>query len=339
MEYALNQKTFEVRELFNPKLTESGSYYYYILEKRGISHKEALRRIGVRAYFCGVKDRNATTKQWFCTFEKIDDVNEDDFKIKFRGSANERIHVGKHKGNAFSVRVKLSDNEKNIIKKFKAKDELVCNYFGEQRFSQNTKKIVHALEEKDYEQALKIFLTEKSKFDSEKSSTIKKLVSDNWGKWKELLEMDEIKGTGKVVLFEFLEKNPKNFSEAFHYTEEKSTKTLIKAAQAMRFNEELSKLAKKKKPNNIEAQILGQIFPIGASKAFPRNLLIAPTEFEKNFRKSGIDRKTFFIAEKFRAKAKEQNEFLLEFELMRGSYATVFLKFLDSWLKNKVNKG
>ncbi|MFA6065199.1 MAG: tRNA pseudouridine(13) synthase TruD [archaeon] len=339
MNFVLTPESFEVRELFNPQLKPTGHYLYYLLEKKGISHKEATKRIGASAYFCGVKDKNATTKQWFCTSEKIDEVNEPDFKIKFKGCLNERIHIGKHKGNTFSVKVEFTPEEQKSLKHFKAKNELICNYFGEQRFSENTIEICKSLEEKNYEAALKLFLTKNSKFDSDKSRAMKKVIEENWGNWKNILEHEEIKDTGKVVLFEYLEKNPKDFEGAFLYTEEKSTKTLIKAAQALRFNIELNKMAKEKKANNINTQIAGQNLLVSASKAFPRKILIRPTKFEENFRKTSLERKTFFSGEKFRARRLDKTRFELTFELQKGSYATVFLSFLDSWLKNKINKG
>jgi tRNA pseudouridine13 synthase len=376
MNYTLSPKTFEVRELFNPQLKENGKYYYYILEKKGISHKEAAKRIsanGVTAYFagtetqsesreakptiwfCGIKDKNASTKQWFCTNEKIDEIDEPDFKTKFRGCSDERIFVGKHKGNNFSILVELDENEQKALSHFKAKNEFVCNYFGEQRFSENTIEIVNALSREDYEKALKLFLTKKSKFDSQKSRAMKKVIEENWGDWKKIMESEEIKTTRKVELFSFLETNPSNFKEAFSYAESESLKTTLKAAQAIRFNEELNKTAEQKKPNNIKTQITvsstqqgadsvtsglhGQTWNISASKAFPRKLIIQPTAFEEKFRKSYLERKTFFTAEKFRARRLGGKKFELMFELGKGSYATVFLKFLESWLKNKVNKG
>lgn len=103
MEYSLSPSTFFVREILNTKLGAEGGYYYYTLEKSGISHSQAVNRIGVRAWFAGIKDKNASTMQWFCTEEKIPEIDEAEFKLKFRGCSNERIHVGAHKGNAFRV--------------------------------------------------------------------------------------------------------------------------------------------------------------------------------------------------------------------------------------------
>jgi len=342
MKYILTPKNFTVRELFNPKLGESGKYYYYVLEKEGISHKEAKKRIGVKAWFCGVKDKNASTKQWFCTEEPVDDSNTPEFRVKFRGNSSERIFVGKHKGNVFNVIVDFEEGEEKIIKHFKASNELVCNYFGEQRFSKNNVEVARIIAKSDYELALKTFLTKSSKFDTPKSTKIKEIVASNWGNWEKIMQDKEIKETKKIELFEYLKNNPSNFKDAFLHAEPKSVKILIKTAQAMRFNEKLNELAKEKKPNNIYAQIVGQNdkeveFALSSSKAFTRELSVEPTEFEKKFRKGTLIRRTFFAAGKFNARRLKDNKFELSFELGRGQYATVFLKFLNAWLaKNKL---
>lgn len=340
MKYELTPKTFFVTEIFNPRLSETGLYYYYTLEKAGVSHKETQKRIGTTAYFCGVKDKNATTKQWFCTKEQLllEEINEPNFIVKYKGSSNERIFVGKHKGNSFKALVELEPNETKSLKYFKPKNEFVCNYFGEQRFSENTISICNALETGDYEGALKIFLTKKSIFDSNKSTAIKSVIQKNWGEWEKILNSEEVAGTGKEELFIFLNSNPFDFKGAFLHTEEKSTRILVKAAQSLRFNSQLAKLAQAKKPNGIKSHIVGQeiggIVGMSASKAFPRKIIISPTKFEENFRKSTLERKTFFTAQKFKAKRREANNYEISFELGKGEYATIFLKFLQNWLKN-----
>jgi len=336
MKYNLSPKTFEVNELFNPQLTPSGKYCYYILQKSGVSHKEAVKRIGTTAWFCGIKDKNASTKQWFCTVEKIPDVEEENFKIKFRGHSNERIFVGKHKGNAFEVIVELNESEEEALKQFKPKNELICNYFGKQRFSEGNMEIIRALDEKNYESTLQLFLTKKSKFDSERSTRMKAIILANWGKWEEIAKNEEISQTKKRELFEFLAENGASFEEAFAFAEPKSLGVIIKAAQSKRFNEKLNEIARNKKPNNIYSALAGHNveFALSASKAFVRSIEIEPTEFEKKFRKGLLKRRTFFTVEKFGVKKVENKKHKLSFVLMRGAYATIFLNYLSIWLNN-----
>jgi len=226
MKYTLSPETFFVAELFNPILSEKGKYYYYLLEKKGLSHKQAVKMIESQAFFggtndynsnlgdakpphiamwfCGVKDKHATTKQWVCTKERIEDIDEEFFKFKYIGQSNEKIFVGKHKGNAFRVSVELNEDEENSIKHFKAKNELTCNYFGEQRFNKKNLEIAELLTKEDYEGALKLFLTQVTGFDSELSVKMKNSILENWGKWQELAESDLFKETKKRKLFDYL---------------------------------------------------------------------------------------------------------------------------------------
>jgi len=335
MKYSFSPETFFVTEVSKPMLEEKGKYYYYTLEKKGVSQKQAAKKIPTQSFFAGIKDKHATTKQIFCTKEKIDDINEENFKTKFIGESNEKIYVGIHKGNNFKVVVELSEEEQKALKHFKPKNEAICNYFGEQRFGEKNLEVIKLIEKEDYQKALKVFLTKETRMDSELSKKMRRIIEDNWGNWKEICETEIIKGTRKAEIFQFLTENPNSYKEAFSYSEPISVKIMIKAAQALRFNEELNKLAITKKPNNIFVEYGGEKYALSASKAFTRSIVINPTEFEQNYRKAGLERKTFFYVEKFKTKRINQNKFELNFFLDKGCYATVFLKFFNNWLSKK----
>jgi len=168
---------------------------------------------------------------------------------------------------------------------------------------------------------------------------MKKVIEENWGDWKTILNNEEIVGTGKVVLFEFLEKNPKEFKSAFFHAEPKSIKQLIKSIQAIKWNSELKKEILLKKPNNFfytmfKEKNISEEFPLLASKAMKREIIIQPTEFEHQFFKNKLERKTFFNAKHFSIKRENKNHYWLNFELGKGNYATIFLKYLEKYLKN-----
>jgi len=329
MQYTLNKDTFFVHELYKPSLGEKGKYAYFTVEKKGISHKQLLKRLPKDACFCGVKDKNATTKQYFSTQNLIEEINESEIKVKLVGFSDNRTYIGAHKGNSFKVLVTLDPKEEKKLKLFKEKKELICNYFGEQRTNTKSRTLFSAFEEKDFEKALKLFLTEKSKFDTEKSTKMKELISKNWGNWKEIKENELIKGTGKEELFEFLTNHPNNFLEAFKHAEPKSLRQSIKTMQAIRYNIALKEEALKKRPNNIFDE---EKNPLQASKAFKREITIEPTEFEKEFIGRKLTRKIFFNAKNFHLKKEPKKTWLL-FELGKGEYATTFLKYLEEWLK------
>jgi tRNA(Glu) U13 pseudouridine synthase TruD len=316
MEVILNQTNFFVKELFNPELLENGKYCYYLVEKKGISHKQLLKLLPKDALFCGIKDKNATTTQWFCSKERIEEINEDELKVKYKGRSNEKIWIGKHKANQFLV---------IIEKKPKTKPGLIANYFGEQRFDSRVKKFEELIHN-DFGGVLKHFLIEKSKFDSERSEKIKKVISENWGNWEKILNSEEIKGTGKEELFSFLSNNPKKFEEAFEFVERKSLIWMLKSCQALRFNRALNELVKEKNPKSRTINIFGETVFADANKGMKREIIIEPTEFEKKFGLGKMERKSFFEPKKFKIKKKEKFE--LSFELPRGSYATVLLETL-----------
>lgn len=336
MNHFLSSKTFFVTELFKPNLNEKGTWNYYIVEKKDLSHKQLLRRLPKDVLFCGVKDRNATTKQYMCTKQNIEDIIEENLKVTFIGKSEEKLFIGKHKGNSFKVLVEMNDIEFKKLKKYREKNELVTNYFGEQRFGANSWTIFEFLEKEDYENALKLFLTQTTKFDTEKSRVMKKVIKENWGNWKIILEHEEIKGTGKVVLFEYLEKNPQKFKEAFNHAEPKSIKQLIKTIQAIKWNMSLEKEILLKKPKNNFSKISNseKEFPLCASKAMKREIIIKPTEFESQFFKRTLIRKTFFNSKHFSIKKENKNHYWINFELGNGNYATILLKYLENWLKN-----
>jgi tRNA(Glu) U13 pseudouridine synthase TruD len=314
MDIELNENNFFVKELFHPLLSSNGLWNYYIVEKKGVSHKQLTKLLPKDSLFCGIKDKNATTIQWFCSKEKIQDFCKDNVSVKYKGKSNEKIWIGKHKGNQFKI---ISE------KKPEREIKVIGNYFGQQRFDERVRKMEQLLHN-NFEGALKHFLVEESKFDSERSEKIKKVIKENWGNWKKIKESEEIKGTGKEELFEFLEMNMESFQEAFEFVERKSLVWTLKAIQALRFNRKLSELIKEKNPKSKGIEIFKEKVFVEANKGMKRELVVDGNEFEKKFGLNELTRKSFFEPKKFKIKKKDKYE--ISFELPRGSYATVFLK-------------
>ncbi len=326
MKYTLSPSTFFVKELFKPKLAADGIYYYYILTKKGISDSEARKRIPTDALFCGKKDKEATTTQWFCTKYKIDDINEENFKVEFKGVSNEKIFIGAHKANYFRVKVELSEKEVKKLKKTNFKKILITNYFGEQRFDKRINEFNGLIEKEDYEGALKFFLTKESEFDSEKSTKIKKEIFSNWNKWKKLID-SEIIPESKKDIFRSLEKG-NDFLKAFEFTEKKSLITMLKANQSLKWNNLLHSLIIEKVIHNLDGLV--------ASKNIKPKLIVETNNFEKKItpKLTKLERNTYFSINKLNIKkASEKDNYFIEFTLSKGEYATIFLKFLEKFLK------
>ncbi len=321
MKYNLNEETFFVKELFKPELKSKGRYYYYILEKKGISHKQILKRLPRDSLFCGIKDKNATTEQWFCSKQPIEEINEEKIRVIFKGRSGEKLFIGKHKGNRFKILVELNEKEEKEIKKVNWKKEFVANYFGKQRFDERVDEFCEKLEKPDYESALKMFLCTSSKFDTEKSSEIKKEIFEKWNKWK-LLEESEIIPESKKPIFVFLEKE-KNFEKAFDFVEQRSLKQMLKACQAKRWNKILFGKVSEVKNNNNNTR---------ATRAIKKNISIKATTFEKKFGLRNLKRDSYFVARKLKLKKSIGNKYWIIFELRKGIYATTFLKYLEEKL-------
>lgn len=285
MKYNLRKDTFFVKEIFTPNLKENGEWNYYLLTKSGISDKEVRRRIPKDSLFCGKKDRNATTTQWFCSRNKIDNINEENLKLEFFGVSNEKLFIGAHKGNKFRVIVELNEIERKKIKKTNFKKILIANYFGPQRFDERIEKFNEFLEKEEYESALKYFLCEKSKFDSEKSCEIKKEIETNWSNWEELIISEKIPESKKPI-FEFLRNGNNNYLEAFEFVERKSLITMLKATQAKRFNQILEKEIDEKIKNNLSGFL--------ANKSVKKKIEVEANDFERNFGLKKLVRNSYF---------------------------------------------
>lgn len=320
MNYILNEKTFFVKEIFNPQL-KGGAYNYYIVKKKNLSHKQLLKRLP-KGYFCGIKDKNATTEQWFCTIDEIDNIKEETLEVTFKGNGNEKLWIGKHKGNSFKVKIDLNEEEFLKLKKFNSKKEVIANYFGKQRFDKRVFAFSDAIEGKKFEEALKLFLCEKSEFDSEKSTLIKKEIFENWGKWNKLIESEVIPESKKEIFKSLNENN--DFEKAFDFVERKSLKFLLKACQSLRFNKLLEKEVETKVKNNFNKK--------RANKNMKKQIIAECNEFEKKFKIKSLERNSYFGLEKFKIK-KIAKDYWLEFFLKKGCYATIALEFFKEFLK------
>jgi len=146
--------------------------------KKGLSHKKAEDSFDEKVYFSGRKDKNATTVPWVCSEQELEEANEEDFGLRFMGKCDEKLQIGAHKQNFFKVLAGLDKDEIKKLRRFRQKDEKICNYFGEQRFDERVSEFADLVGKGDYENALKFFLTEESKFDSEKSTGMKELINE-----------------------------------------------------------------------------------------------------------------------------------------------------------------
>lgn len=186
---------FKVEEMSSISISkEKKVYKIYLLEKRSmetfslLAYLSKKNKIPVRDFgIAGLKDRHAVTKQHFSipSQYEITALNENNFKITFLGYADKALELGDLIGNRFDITVRnIKKGELDGIRQ-KAKSLGIIgvpNYFDSQRFGSviNNKFVAGFLLKKDYEAAVKVYLTEFTKHESGKFKREKRLITENW---------------------------------------------------------------------------------------------------------------------------------------------------------------
>ena len=177
-----------------------GSYKLYLLEKRGIetffllsylskNNNIPLNELGI----AGMKDKHAKTRQYMTVPSKynIKTLNEQNMKISFLGYVSKKLNLGDLKGNKFEITVRdLSGRDiEGIEAKAKSLESFgVPNYFDSQRFGSviNHNFIARYAIKKNYEQAVKIYLTQFTRHEKQSIKQEKRLIEKNWESLREL---------------------------------------------------------------------------------------------------------------------------------------------------------
>ncbi|MFH1650248.1 MAG: tRNA pseudouridine(13) synthase TruD [Candidatus Woesearchaeota archaeon] len=116
-----------------------GQYLILNVRKKNLTTKQAVLKVQ-RFYnvndkdigYAGMKDKNAVTTQYLSVKTARNDIPKSvpELIIEKAGRSKERINLGEHGGNAFTIVVRNLEKPLSIPKS-------VPNYFGEQRFSEN----------------------------------------------------------------------------------------------------------------------------------------------------------------------------------------------------------
>ena len=183
-----NENDFSVSEVLSEKalssFDNSEGHAVYLLTKSGIDTNHALsdieKRYGVILKSLGLKDANATTKQYVFTHKKLKHLE------KIEGKKYSAMRVGftpkpiskKHMlGNVFEIMV----SETTTPLPYFSNNEKVLNFFGYQRFG-SRRPITHlvgkAIVQKNYQQAIDFLLTHSSRYDTEENNHYRRLISE-----------------------------------------------------------------------------------------------------------------------------------------------------------------
>lgn len=142
-----------------------------------------LREIGV----AGLKDKHAFTKQYISIPAKYDitSISLDNVRIQFVGYSNKKIKTGDLKGNRFTITVRNIKQRKLATIFTRAEtvpSDGVPNYFDSQRFGSVFHKefIAKYLIQRDFEHAVKIFLTSYLKSEKKHVKNEKRKILKHW---------------------------------------------------------------------------------------------------------------------------------------------------------------
>jgi tRNA pseudouridine13 synthase len=358
---------FIVKEIFEKKKRERISksfernfYIWFTLKKRNYDLFQALKilskRLGVsikRFGYAGTKDKRAVTSQkisvWNVPLErlkrlKIKDIELSDFEIR-----KDRINLGDLKGNWFKITIRdiileRKELKKKLEKKIESmKESGVINLFGEQRFGlrKNTHLIGKEIIKGNLKKAVWDYLTFVSGKESEDEKNFRKNLKKLKNPKQGLKEIP--KGlTYESVLLNHLVRYPNDYAGALRRLPKKLRRLFIHAYQAHLWNRIAIKLNTKE---NIKIPLIGfetNLEKYKKIKKIIERILkeegVETSEFKvkrmPELASEGSERYLRAFPKKIKFKIendelnKGKNKVILEFEIPRGSYATIVLKNL-----------
>jgi tRNA pseudouridine13 synthase len=159
-------------------------------------------------------------------------------------------------GNRFEIAIRgLSDNEVAVSRKEieLVKAEGFANYFDDQRFGSFDEKqgfIAEKIIKKQYNGALKIYLTHVSSEDKKEDKERKNFFFEYWGNWDECYK--KAKTTLEKSAFIFLKKNPKGFLPLLQRIPRQDLSLFFSCFQGFLWNELLRRIVKEKCTGNLK---------------------------------------------------------------------------------------
>lgn len=134
----------------------SGPFRIYLLRKKNYDTEKAIQSLSkatgiLRKFFgyAGAKDRQAVTEQYISikSDRNLDNFSLEDIHLTFISYHNHPLSLGDLKGNTFTIT--LRNLEKEIL--FSQKEAFIPNYFDEQRFSTQNVTIGKLLLQKKFD--------------------------------------------------------------------------------------------------------------------------------------------------------------------------------------------
>ena len=358
-----NENDFLVKEVLSEKainlFDNLEGHAVYLLKKSGIDTNHALidieKRYGLVLKSLGLKDANAKTEQYVYTYKKINSLEKyigRKYSAQRLGFVKKPISKKDMLGNYFEIRVSdLNDPLPSFTG-----NENILNFFGYQRFG-SKRPITHlvgkSIVKGDYEKALEYLLSFSSKYDSEKNTEMRKLISERKSE-SEVIELLPFSMDIERNLLRQLSNNP-DPKNAIRSIPLALRRFYIQAYQSFLFNKTLSlahefdeelflpttddvcfdKYSMLGKFENDPAQKLAiplvghsyykkSRFDYYIKKVLDEELLTPKDFFIKDFQEISVDggfRNASINYLNFKI-----DENIIKFQLSRGSYATILLR-------------
>ena len=173
-----------ISEKASNKISENNGLAVYILRKNGIDTTHALRdvekRFGLVLRALGLKDANAITEQYVqakTMSRSLEQIEGKNYSLRRIGFTKKPISKQDMLGNKFKIKISELTNG---VSDFSEQDKIL-NFFGYQRFG-SKRPITHlvgkALIQKNYQKAIEFLLNYSSKYDSEENNHYRKLISE-----------------------------------------------------------------------------------------------------------------------------------------------------------------
>ncbi len=273
---------FIVEEIINLKPCKKGKYTLYRLTKKNLDTYEAIKIISKRfniplnkISYCGMKDKHSLSIQFLTIPKKfrVESFSEKNIKLQRLFDVNRKLRLGMHLANKFTITLRKMSNstlEKILSNINFIKTGFIPNYYDSQRFGSirgaKKKFIFEEIIKKNYEGALKIFLTGKYRKEKGYIKEIKEFIKLNWGNWsacKEFLK-EKKKYENFFEIIGYLESNPHDYIGAIKLIRKHLLTLYISAYQSFIWNEAVKKILK----DNVGEKCLEEVEYLAGSLYF-----------------------------------------------------------------------
>jgi tRNA pseudouridine13 synthase len=191
---------FQVEELTDVTPEKAGNFAFYRLDKRGIGTQEAIQQVCHRWHiefrrvsYGGLKDRHADTKQYLTIYHgPRRGLHHNAVELHYLGQLMQPYTSEGIRANRF--RLTLRDLSVHAVRNcVLALEEVrrhgIANYFDDQRFGsvgRGNQFVARAMIDGNYEEALRLALTEPYEHDRAAQKEEKRQLRQHWGQWSTL---------------------------------------------------------------------------------------------------------------------------------------------------------